>query len=114
MVHRLAHSGVAHRVTTSDFLDMNSSQSSDERLDRLAVHLNRVVKAMEAGVLVVTLKDELVKLHKACLEVVGDGDLEPCDDVQRMVVSVPKVAAPMIPRPFQPVDMAMFMKASNG
>ena len=84
---------------------MNSA--SDERLDQLAAKLNTVVTSLESGVPVVALKDQLVKLHKACLDVVKDADLEPTSDIQRDVVR-PARAKVTIPRPFQPVDLSRY------
>ena len=67
---------------------------------------------METGVPVVALKDQLMKLHKVCMDVVKDADLDPTDDVQRDIVtvrrSVPEVS---IPRPFQPVDITKILSA---
>ena len=66
---------------------------------------------MESGVPVVALKDQLMKLHKVCLDVVKDADLEPTDDVQRDIVTPRAVPATSIPRPFQPVDMSKILSA---
>jgi hypothetical protein len=64
---------------------------------------------MESGVPVVALKDQLVKLHKACLDVVKDADLDPTADVQRDIVNIARsIPAPSIPRPFRPIDMSAF------
>ncbi|MFL6239056.1 MAG: hypothetical protein ACJ735_06150 [Actinomycetes bacterium] len=91
---------------------MSDLSASDDRLDDLAVHLRRVVMAMETGVPVVALKDQLIKLHKACLEVVKDADLDPTEDVRRDVLT-PSPSGVMIPRPFRPVDMSAFSTASG-
>jgi hypothetical protein len=103
---------VADGVDNSDPEDVSNNSESDDRLDDLAVHLRRVVMAMESGVPVVSLKDQLIKLHKACLDVVKDSDLDPTEDVRRDVLH-PSPSGVMIPRPFRPVDMSTLSNASG-
>lgn len=85
---------------------MTNSTESNERLDRLAAHLGRVVELLESGGTGVAMKDQLIALQRVVLDVVKDTDLEPTTMVQRDVVSTAFEPGPEIPRPFRPIDVS--------
>jgi hypothetical protein len=83
------------------------SYDSDDRLDRLALHLGTTARLLQCGAPVVALKDQLIALEKVLLDVVKDDDLKPSSFAQRDV-EMTSAPAPRKPRPFRVVDASKY------